>query len=100
MLSFNWVARALRHILVVGLGLPIIHYYDDYPCAVPEEFADFANAAVTRTMALLGWELKDAKLAEDLPEPERPLSLHGFAPSFTCPSRSGSLSYWRLRTNC
>ena len=28
-MSFNWVARALRHIVVVGLGIPIVHYFDD-----------------------------------------------------------------------
>ena len=83
-LSFNWVARALWWVLVVGLGLPITHYFDDFPCIVPEEFADFANEAMTRLMDLLGWELKPAKPVAELAEPERPLGDHGFASSFTC----------------
>ena len=70
--------------MVVGLGLPITHYFDGFPCIVPEEFAVFANEAMTRLMDLLGWDLKPAKPPEDLCEPERPLGTHGFASSFTC----------------
>ena len=32
-LSFNAVSRALCFILVVGLGVPIEHYFDDFPTA-------------------------------------------------------------------
>ena len=83
-LSFNLLARALRHVLVVGVGVPIEHYFDDYPCIVPKQFADFAESAVSRVMALLGWDLKAPKNPEDLAVQERPLGPHGFAGAFTC----------------
>ena len=83
-MSFNWTARALRYIIVVGMLIPISHYFDDYPCVVPEAFAEVARIAVEGTMEILGWDLKEPKPAEELEADEKPMGSHGFAATLSC----------------
>ena len=78
-ISFNWVARALWFVMVVGLSLPVTHYFDDYPCICAEPFAHVAEELFENLCHLLGWELKVPKSSSGEVATRPP-----FAQSFVC----------------
>ena len=57
-LSFNLMARALRHILNVLLWIAATHFYDDFSQVDPRAFAVESCQATEDLFTLLGWSFK------------------------------------------
>ena len=60
-LSFNLMARGLRHILNILLWIAATHFYDDFSQIEPEAFAVESCQSTEDLFNLLGWSFKDAE---------------------------------------
>ena len=69
--GFNAFARAIQFILVAGLLVPVLHYFDDYSQIDIAASAKGGGEAMLEALELLGWDVKEAE------DPARP-----FAPVF------------------
>jgi hypothetical protein len=67
--SFNWVAAALREILVGIFHIGATNFYDDFTVIEVEALADDARACVESFFELLGWKLKPLSEFGALSEP-------------------------------
>ena len=58
-LGFNWVARALRYILVQGLKIMVSNYFDDFTLIELRALCTHTQGVVDRLMDLLGFDIKE-----------------------------------------
>ena len=56
--GFNRAAVAFRACIARIMLIPILSYFDDYPCIVPDRVASLVDIAVKAFAGLLGWRLK------------------------------------------
>lgn len=56
--GFNYFARALEWILTLGLGVPCMHYFDDYPHLECQATAEDGRRGMEEALNLLGWRFK------------------------------------------
>ena len=61
--QFNRVAFALRMLLIVDFGIPVLAYYDDFFFAAPKGVAAIIDAALSRFSNSFGWQWKESKSA-------------------------------------
>ena len=67
--SFNWVAAALREILVGIFHIGATNFYDDFSVIEVEALAADARSCVESVFELLGWKLKPLSEFGELSEP-------------------------------
>ena len=60
-MAFNWVARAIRWILVRGLRLMASNYFDDFTFVESRRLATQTEDLILDLMSLLGFDIKDGK---------------------------------------
>ena len=60
-LSFNWVAEAIKQILISIFHVAATNFYDDFSVLEVETLARSARDTVEAVLALLGWRLKELK---------------------------------------
>ena len=59
--GFNLFARALRHLIIVGLVCPTTHFYDDFTHVDAKPLSDNSCECIEKLRKLLGWDFKSSE---------------------------------------